>query len=136
MDWKIELICVPVTDLDRAKEFYGERLGFTVDLDSQGKGGEGFRIIQFTPPGSACSISVGTGITTAEPGSLQGLQVVVADIEAARKQLLERGVEASNVQHFENGEMVDGPGERWNSFVYFSDPDGNGWVLQERPADA
>ncbi|MFC9974556.1 VOC family protein [Spirillospora sp. NPDC127200] len=136
MDWKIELIPVPVTDLDRAKEFYSERLGFTVDFDSQGRGGEGFRLIQLTPPGSSCSIAIGTGITEAEPGSLRGVQFVVTDIEAARKQLLERGVQAGNVQHFEEGAMVDGHGEPWNSFVHFSDPDGNAWVLQERPADS
>ncbi|MFI6519032.1 VOC family protein [Spirillospora sp. NPDC050679] len=136
MDWKIELIPVPVTDLDRAKEFYAERLGFTVDVDDQGEGGEGFRIIQLTPPGSSCSIAIGTGITEAAPGSLRGVQIVVPDIEAARKQLLEGGVEAGNVQHFENGAMVDGPGGPWNSFVHFSDPDGNAWVLQERPAES
>ena len=132
MDWKIEVIPVPVTDVDRAKRFYGEQLGFAVDLDNEPA--EGMRIVQLTPPGSACSIMVGTGAVSSAPGSLQGVQIVVPDIEAARAALVERGVEAGPVQHFENGTWVDGKGGPWNSFVSFSDPDGNGWVLQERPA--
>ena len=131
MDLKLELLPVPVTDVDRAKAFYADRLGFAVDVDNQPM--EGIRVVQLTPPGSACSIMVGTGITRSEPGSLQGPQLVVDDIEAAREELAGRGVDVSPVQHFEENGLVDGKGGRWNSFVFFSDPDGNGWVLQERP---
>jgi catechol 2,3-dioxygenase-like lactoylglutathione lyase family enzyme len=133
VDYKLELLPVPVTDVDRAKEFYAGKLGFHVDVDSQPMAG--IRVVQLTPSGSACSIMVGTGITRSEPGSLQGPQLVVDDIEAARADLAGRGVEMSPVQHFgEDGQPVDGKGGPWNSFVFFSDPDGNGWVLQERPA--
>ena len=132
MDYKLELLPVPVTDVDRAKDFYAALLGFHVDVDSQPMAG--IRVVQLTPPGSACSIMIGTGVTRSEPGSLQGPQLVVDDIEAAREELEGRGVEVSPVQHFEeHGQPVDGKGGPWNSFVFFSDPDGNGWVLQERP---
>jgi predicted enzyme related to lactoylglutathione lyase len=130
MDWKIELIPVPVSDVDRAKRFYNEQLGFAVDLDDRPN--EAMRIVQLTPPGSACSIMVGTAEST--PGSLQGVQIVVADIEAARAELVARGVECSPVRHFDGRGWAEGKGGPWNSFVSFSDPDGNGWVLQERPA--
>ena len=132
MDWKIEVVVVPVSDVDRAKRFYEDGCGFVVDLDHQAT--EHLRVVQLTPPGSACSISIGTGITDAEPGSVRGLQIVVSDVEAARDYLLGHGVEAGPVRHFEDGEWHEGPGGPWNSFVAFSDPDGNGWVLQERPA--
>jgi predicted enzyme related to lactoylglutathione lyase len=132
MDWKIELIPVPVSDVERAKRFYNENLGWVVDLDHQPN--ETTRLVQLTPPGSACSIMVGTGIVETEPGSLQGVQIVVADVEAARAELVERGVECTPVRHFEGGTWIDGKGGDWNSFVMFSDPDGNGWVLQESPA--
>ena len=132
MDWKIELIPVPVLDVDRAKRFYAEQAGWAVDLDDQPN--ETTRIVQLTPPGSACSIMVGTGVVASAPGSLQGVQIVVADIEAARAELVERGVECSPVRHFDGNGWVDGKGGDWNSFVSFSDPDGNGWVLQESPA--
>jgi catechol 2,3-dioxygenase-like lactoylglutathione lyase family enzyme len=132
MDLKLELLPVPVTDVDRAKAFYADRLGFVVDVDDSPM--EGIRVVQLTPPGSACSIMVGTGITRSEPGSLQGPQLVVDDIEAAREELADRGLEMSPVQHFEESGLVDGKGGPWNSFVFFNDPDGNGWVLQERPA--
>ncbi|GGK65604.1 glyoxalase [Planomonospora parontospora subsp. parontospora] len=133
MDWKLEVVPVPVTDVDRAKDFYAEGLGFAVDLDIQV--GDGARMVQLTPPGSGCSIHLNTGITGPPPGSLQGLQIVVPDIEAARAELAGRGVEVSGIRHYgEDGTLADGPGGRWNSFVFFSDPDGNGWVLQERPA--
>ena len=132
MDWKIELIPVPVTDVDRAKRFYNEQLGFSVDLDDQPN--ETTRLVQLTPPGSACSIMVGTGIVASAPGSLQGVQIVVSDIDAARAELVERGVECTPIQHFDGAGWADGQGGDWNSFVSFNDPDGNGWVLQESPA--
>ena len=132
MDWKLEVVPVPVADVDRAKRFYEEQVGFVVDLDT--RIGDGMRLVQLTPPGSACSIHLNTGLVGPAPGSVQGLQLVVPDIEAARAELVERGVEASPVRHMENGAWVDGRGGDWNSFVFFSDPDGNGWVLQERPA--
>ncbi len=131
MDWKLEVVPVPISDVDRAKTFYAERLGFVVDLDT--RIGDEMRLVQLTPPGSGCSIHLSTGILKMPPGVLEGLQLVVSDIEAARAQLVERGVEASPVQHMEGGEWVEGRGGGWNSFVFFSDPDGNGWVLQERP---
>lgn len=128
MDFKLEVVPVPVSDVDRAKRFYADECGFTIDVDTTA--GE-MRFLQLTPPGSACSIVVGAG-TDRPPGSVRGLQLVVDDIEAARNRLIERGVEIGPVRHFEGGEWVDGPGGRWNSFAFFDDPDGNGWVLQER----
>ena len=132
MDWKLEVVPVPVTDVDRAKRFYSEQVGFIVDLDT--RLGDGVRLIQLTPPGSGCSIHLSTGILNMPPGILEGLQLIVSDIETAHSELVERGVEASSVQHLEDGEWVEGRGGDWNSFVFFDDPDGNGWVLQERPA--
>jgi catechol 2,3-dioxygenase-like lactoylglutathione lyase family enzyme len=120
MDWKIELVAIPVTDVDRAKAFYVDQVGFHADHDHQVH--EGLRFVQLTPPGSACSIVMGTGVTRMTPGSQQGVQVVVADAEAARRQLLSNGVAASEVDV-----------QPWGSFVTFSDPDGNGWVLQQLP---
>lgn len=131
MDWKLEVVPVPVSDVDRAKRFYGEQVGFVVDLDT--RIGDEVRLVQLTPPGSACSIHLNTGLDMS-PGSVQGLQFVVPDIEAARAELVERGVEAGPVQHMDEGVWVEGRGGYWNSFVFFRDPDGNGWVLQERPA--
>lgn len=118
MDMKLELIAVPVSDVDRAKRFYTENAGFNADHDHTI--GEQVRFVQLTPPGSACSIAIGRGLTPAEPGSAQGLQVVVTDIEAAREQLVSNGVEASEIRDFP-----------WGSFVFFSDPDGNGWAVQQ-----
>jgi catechol 2,3-dioxygenase-like lactoylglutathione lyase family enzyme len=118
MDWKLELVPVPVTDVDRAKAFYVDQVGFHADHDHQVN--DQLRFVQLTPPGSACSIAMGTGISTMAPGSLQGLQIVVPDVDAARAELLERGVAASEVQVFD-----------WGRFVFFADPDGNGWALQE-----
>jgi catechol 2,3-dioxygenase-like lactoylglutathione lyase family enzyme len=132
VDLKLEVVPVPVSDVDRAKTFYAEQLGFVVDLDT--KIGDEIRLVQLTPPGSGCSIHLSTGILKMPPGVLEGLQLVVSDIEAARAELVERGVEASPVRHMEDGVWVEGRGGVWNSFVFFSDPDGNGWVLQERPA--
>lgn len=131
MYWNLEVVPVPVSDVDHAKRFYGERVGFTVDLDI--RIGDGMRLVQLTPPGSGCSIQLNTGTSGVSPGALKGLQLVVSDVEAARAELVERGVEASPVQHMEDGVWVEGRGGEWNSFVFFQDPDGNGWVLQERP---
>ncbi|HYW89881.1 MAG TPA: VOC family protein [Chloroflexota bacterium] len=131
MDWKLELLVVPVADVDRAKRFYNEQVGFVLDHDTQAA--PTVRVVQLTPPGSACSIAIGNGLIKTPPGSAQGMQLVVTDIKAARAQLIERGVDASPIRHIENGEWLDGPGGPWNSFVFFSDPDGNGWALQEKP---
>ncbi len=133
MDWKLEVVPIPVSDVDLAKAFYVEKVGFNEDLDTRIS--EEMRLVQLTPPGSGCSIHLSTGILEKMlPGVLEGLQLIVLDIEAARSELIERGVEASPVQHMEDGGWVEGRGGDWNSFVFFSDPDGNGWVLQERPA--
>jgi len=134
MDWKLEVVVVPVSDVDRAKRFYSEQVGFIVDVDSQLS--ESFRVVQMTPPGSACSITIGMGLVAMAPGSLQGLQMVVEDIEAARTHLVARGVQVSKIVHYENGVQAEGRGGEWNSFIYFSDPDGNGWAVQERPASS
>jgi predicted enzyme related to lactoylglutathione lyase len=121
VDFRLELVQVPVTDVDRAKAFYTDKAGFNADQDHRVS--DELRFVQLTPPGSACSIALGTGLTDMEPGSVQGLQLVVADIEAARAELAERGIEVSEVQEFD-----------WGSFVFFSDPDGNGWSVQQIPA--
>jgi catechol 2,3-dioxygenase-like lactoylglutathione lyase family enzyme len=135
MDWKIEVIPVPVTDVERAKRFYAEQCGFSVDLDHQMA--ETVRLVQLTPPGSGCSIMLGAaagdGAHPMEPGSLHGIQVVVDDVDAARARLVDGGVEVSPVRHFADGQWRDGRGGTWNSFAFFADPDGNSWVLQERP---
>ena len=132
MDWKLELVLLPVTDVDRAKAFYSEKLGFHVDVDHHAS--DQFRVVQLTPPGSACSISIGIGITQAAPGSVQGLHLVVTDIEAASAELAERGVAAGEIFHFESGQQAPGPDPQrrdYGSFLAFSDPDGNSWVVQE-----
>jgi catechol 2,3-dioxygenase-like lactoylglutathione lyase family enzyme len=132
VDWKLELLVVPVSDVDRAKTFYTENAGFDLDVDH--RAGEDFRVVQLTPPGSACSIAIGTGIGHAAPGSAQGLHLVVSDIDAARSELLERGTEVSEIFHFESGRRVPGhePERRdYGSFLSFSDPDGNSWLIQE-----
>ena len=120
MDYKLELVAVPVSDPDRAKAFYTEQLGFNADHDHRVS--DQLRFIQLTPPGSACSITFGVGISTSPPGSLQGLQLVVDDIEAAHQELSGRGVEVSEIQDFD-----------WGRFVFFKDPDGNGWAIQQIP---
>lgn len=134
MEWKLEVVVVPVSDVDRAKRFYSEQIGFVVDVDHQAS--ETTRVVQLTPPGSACSITIGTGLVESAPGSLQGLQLVVSDIDAARALLVERGVEVSPVRHFDGAKWAEGRGGDWNSFIFFSDPDGNGWTVQERPASS
>ena len=120
MDWKLELVAVPVSDVDRAKAFYVEKVGFNADVDARVS--EELRFVQLTPPGSACSIALGSGFLDTPPGSVQGLQLVVPDIHAARAELVERGVEVSEVEVFD-----------WGSFVFFKDPDGNGWNVQQLP---
>ena len=132
MDLKLELVLIPVTDVDRAKDFYVEKAGFSLDVDHQPN--DDFRVVQMTPPGSACSITIGIGITDATPGSVRGTHLVVSDIEAARAELVGRGVEVSDVRHMTPSGWVTGtdPEHRdYNSFADFSDPDGNTWVLQE-----
>ena len=121
MDWKLELVAVPVADVDRAKAFYVDQVGFVADHDHEVS--EAIRFVQVTPPGSACSIAFGRGIVDSVPGSVKGLQLVVADVGAARVELAGRGVEVSDVREFP-----------WGSFVFFSDPDGNGWSVQQLPA--
>ena len=120
MDWKLELVAIPVTDVDRAKRFYVEQVGFNADHDHQVN--PELRFVQLTPPGSACSIVLGTGVTEMPPGSQKGVQVVVTDVAGARKGLIERGVEASEIDV-----------QPWGSFVTFADPDGNTWSLQQLP---
>jgi catechol 2,3-dioxygenase-like lactoylglutathione lyase family enzyme len=120
MDWKLELVAIPVSDVDRAKEFYVDKVGFVADHDHRVS--DEVRFVQLTPPGSACSIAFGLGVSEAEPGSVGGLQLVVEDIEAARSHLVERGVDVSDVQVFP-----------WGSFVFFGDPDGNRWAVQQLP---
>ncbi len=120
MDWKLELVAVPVTDVDRAIAFYVDKAGFVLDHDHRVS--DDLRFVQLTPPGSACSIALGTGLLQTAPGSAQGLQLVVPDIEAARAELVERGVEVSEVERLP-----------WGGFVHFTDPDGNGWAVQELP---
>jgi catechol 2,3-dioxygenase-like lactoylglutathione lyase family enzyme len=121
MDFKLELVAVPVSDVDRAKAFYTEQAGFNADHDHEVS--DQIRFVQLTPPGSACSIAIGKGLVNTPPGSAQGLQLVVSDINAARAELAERGVEVGDVQEFP-----------WGSFVFFEDPDGNGWSVQQIPA--
>ena len=120
MDWKLELVAIPVSDVDRAKAFYVDQVGFVADHDHDVS--EEIRFVQLTPHGSACSITIGKGVTDAPPGSVQGMQIVVADIHAAHAELSERGVDVSDVQEFP-----------WGSFVFFSDPDGNAWSVQQLP---
>jgi catechol 2,3-dioxygenase-like lactoylglutathione lyase family enzyme len=120
MEWKLELVIIPVSDVDRAKDFYVDQVGFNADYDQVVT--DDLRFVQLTPPGSACSIAFGLGLTDAEPGSVKGLQVVVPDAQAAHDHLVAAGVDVGDVEHLE-----------WGSFVYFTDPDGNAWSVQELP---
>ena len=120
MDWKLELVAIPVSDVDRAKVFYTDKVGFDADHDHQVS--DEIRFVQLTPPGSACSIAIGKGVTDAPPGSVRGMQMVVSDVEAAHAELAGRGVDVSDVQQFP-----------WGSFVFFDDPDGNRWAVQQLP---
>ncbi len=121
MDWKLELVAIPVSDVDRAKKFYVEQVGFVLDHDHTVS--DDIRFIQVTPPGSACSVAFGRGVADPSSGPVKGLQIVVSDVAAARAELVDRGVEATEVQQFD-----------WGSFVFFSDPDGNSWALQQLPS--
>ncbi len=123
MDWKLELVVIPVSDVDRAKSFYADKVGFNVDHDHRVS--DELRFVQLTPPGSACSVALGTGLIDTAPGSVGGLQMVVSDIHSARAELVERGVEVSDIQVFD-----------WGSFVFFADPDGNRWSVQQLPVRA
>ena len=137
MDLKLELVLLPVTDVDRAKAFYVDRLGFSLDVDHQPN--DEFRVVQMTPPGSAFSITIGIGITDATPGAVRGTHLVVTDIEAARAELVGRGVDVSEVRHMGPGGWEPGSDpehRKYNSFADFADPDGNTWVLQEVPQAA
>ena len=132
MDWKLQLVIVPVSDVDRATKFYTEQLGFHEDVDHSA--GDAFRVVQLTPPGSACSITIGTGLTKATPGTYLGTHLVVNDIEAARAELVERGVGVSEPFHFTAEGQQTGPSPKradYESFLTFEDPDGNGWTVQE-----
>jgi catechol 2,3-dioxygenase-like lactoylglutathione lyase family enzyme len=145
MNLKLEAIIVPVSDVDRAKKFYQEALGFRVDVDHRAavyeealgfryRGEASYRIVQMTPPGSECSIQIGKGLTRARPGAYQGMYLISSDIEATRAELIERGVEVSEPFHFGPEGQTPGLDPRradYNSFVSFSDPDGNGWLIQE-----
>jgi catechol 2,3-dioxygenase-like lactoylglutathione lyase family enzyme len=135
MDWKLEVVILPVSDIDRAKAFYVDNVGFNLDVDHSA--GEDFRIVQLTPPGSACSVTLMKNMGA--PGSVQGLHLVVNDIDAACAQLLERGVDASEMFHFGEAGQTPGPHptrDDYGTFVSFSDPDGNGWLVQEVPSRA
>ena len=132
MDFKLELVLIPVADVDRAKKFYLENAGFALIVDTAI--GEGQRVVQVVPPGSECAIGFGDGITSATPGSAQGLHLVVSDIVAARDEMVQRGVTVGPVRHMADGQWVDGPHpqrENYQSFADFTDPDGNIWLLQE-----
>ncbi|HZQ48710.1 MAG TPA: VOC family protein [Candidatus Dormibacteraeota bacterium] len=132
MDYKLELVIVPVSDVDRAKAFYVEKAGFVLDVDHSA--GDSFRVVQLTPPGSACSISIGVGLSDMKPGSLQGLHLVVDDIERAHAELAARGVEVSDIRHMSAEGWKPGADpahSQYNSFADFRDPDGNQWLVQE-----
>jgi catechol 2,3-dioxygenase-like lactoylglutathione lyase family enzyme len=131
MRFTLEVVCVPVTDVDRAKAFYAEKVGFDVDFDTDAGT---VRVVQLTPPGSGCSIQIGTGITTMTPGSLEGLQLVVADLDAAHRMLIDRGVEVSDIQVYDrDGLRAREPDDDLNNvgLCFFADPDGNRWVIQQ-----
>jgi catechol 2,3-dioxygenase-like lactoylglutathione lyase family enzyme len=135
VDYRLELVLIPVSDVDRAKAFYVDKLGFNLDVDHQPS--EEFRVVQMTPQGSACSITIGIGITKATPGSYEGIHLIVKDIEAARAEPVGRGVEVSEIRHMGPEGWQPGPDPEhsdYNSFADFSDPDGNTWVLQEVPS--
>jgi len=131
VDWKVEVIVVPVSDVDRAKAFYADQLGFHVDVDDSPT--PGFRVVQMTPQGSGCSITIGTGLNDMAPGTLQGVQLCVGDIEAAHAELVSRGVDVSPIRNMGPNGWEDGKGGDWNSFIFFKDPDGNGFAIQESP---
>ena len=129
MEIKLEVVVVPVTDVDRAKAFYADGCGFNVDVDDSPS--PNFRVVQLTPPGSGCSVTIGTGIAAMEPGTLKGLQLCVADIDAAHRLYTTNGVPVTPIRHHDGSGFVDGKGDDWNSFFFFDDPDGNSWAVQE-----
>jgi len=145
VDWRLEVVFVPVSDLDRARAFYRDKVGFNEDFDS--RFGDDVRMVQLTPPGSGCSIALltgiapGPGLENMKPGSLHGLQIVVSDVNAARSNLLGNGVAVSEVMEVvqEEGKSVyravTGEPSGWNAYAFFNDPDGNGWILQQSPGD-
>lgn len=130
LEYRLEVVVVPVSDVDRAKAFYVEQVGFHLDVDQEN--GD-LRVVQMTPNGSACSVTIGIGLANMPPGAVKGLQLVVKDIEAARADLASRGVEVTPVRHHDGTGWADGPGGDWNSFVFFNDPDGNAWTVQQSP---
>ena len=135
MNWKIEVVTIPVSDVDRARDFYAEKVGFAVDIDHRIS--DDLRLVQLTPPGSACSIHLGKGTVDMEPGSIDGVFLVVRDVRVARDQLVERGVEVGELQVFDDGSYRparEGEGLDYVGCVFFSDPDGNGWYVQQIPA--
>jgi catechol 2,3-dioxygenase-like lactoylglutathione lyase family enzyme len=135
MEWKLEVATVPVSDIDRARDFYAEKVGFEVDIDQSV--GDGIRLVQLTPPGSACSIHLGKETTEMEPGSIDGLFLVVRDVRAARAELAGRGVEVGELQVFDEGTYRparEGENLDFVGFVFFDDPDGNRWTVQQIPA--
>ncbi len=138
MDMRLEVVVVPVSDMDRAKAFYSDKVGFNVDVDQQP--GDAFRVVQLTPPGSACSISLvkGPGAPQMEPGSLQGLQITTTDLRGVREELASRGVEISEIKRYDQQagafQPVEGELETFNAFAFFNDPDGNGWAIQQGPS--
>ena len=131
MEWKLEVVVVPVSDVDRAKHFYAEQVGFHVNVDRQVT--DTFRVVQLTPPGSGCSIALLSGMGEMAPGTLKGVQLVVADVQAAHDELVARGVEVTPVRHMKDGTWQDGHAGPWESFIFFNDPDGNSWAVQEKP---
>ena len=135
MNWKIEVVTIPVSDVDRARDFYAEKVGFAVDIDHRIS--DDLRLVQLTPPGSACSIHLGKGTVDMEPGSIDGVFLVVRDVRVARDQLVERGVEVGELQVFDDGSYRparEGEGLDYIGCVFFSDPDGNRWCVQQIPA--
>ena len=135
MDWKIEVVTMPVSDIERARRFYAEKVGFEVDIDQRVS--EDVRLVQLTPPGSACSIHLGIGTVEMEPGSMDGVFLVVGDVRAARAELAGRGVELGEIQVFDDGKyrpVREGESLDYVGFVYFRDPDGNRWCVQQIPA--
>jgi catechol 2,3-dioxygenase-like lactoylglutathione lyase family enzyme len=130
LEYRLEVVVVPVSDVDRAIAFYVDQVGFNLDVDH--KNGE-FRVVQMTPNGSACSVTIGVGLADMPPGAVKGLQLVVKDIDAARADLASRDVDVTPVRHHDGSGWADGPGGDWNSFVFFDDPDGNAWTVQQSP---
>jgi len=131
MEFKLEVVVIPVSDVDRAKAFYVDACGFNVDVDNSPS--PQFRVVQLTPPGSGCSVTIGTGIAAMEPGSLKGLQLSVADIDAAHALYTANGVPVTPIRHHDGTGFADGKGGDWNSFFFFDDPDGNSWAVQDSP---